>query len=113
MNDIILKKAQTRIDAKRQFADDVAKNNLQKAYSHPKFKEFYKKQKELEIEIARQEAYGENVDYSELTKTMHEQEFILKEIGLNGIDLKPNYECKYCDDTGYIKGKLCSCLKKK
>ena len=112
MNDIILRKAQARIDAKRQLAEEVARNNLQIAYSHPKFKEFYRKQKELEIELARCQAYDEPFDMSELENLFTQQELILKEVGLNGIDLKPNYECKYCDDTGYVKGKLCSCLKK-
>ena len=112
MNDKILKRAEARIDAKRHFADDRARENLLIAYKNPKFKELYNKEREMEIEIARKEAYGEPYDTKELTLLNQQIEFCLKEIGLNGTDIKPNYECKECLDTGYVEGRLCDCLKK-
>lgn len=112
MNDKILKRAEARIDAKRHFADDRARENLLIAYKNPKFKELYNKEREMEIEIARKEAYGEPYNTKELTLLNQQIEFCLKEIGLNGTDIKPNYECKECLDTGYVEGRLCDCLKK-
>lgn len=59
---------------------------------------------------------------SELTnkanKLKIEKEQILKEHGLDLSYLKPNYECKKCNDTGYIlnnenKSIMCNCLKQK
>ncbi len=42
---------------------------------------------------------------------------ILKANGLTFKDLEPNFECKKCKDTGYVKGEngneLCSCIKQK
>lgn len=112
MNRALLKKAQSVIDKRRQYADEKARENLQIALKNPEFKELYKKQKELEIELARRDAYGEKVDYSQIDRIINIQEHLLKNKGLNGIDIKPNYECKFCNDTGYINGDPCECLKK-
>ncbi|MBE7074613.1 MAG: hypothetical protein E7376_01355 [Clostridiales bacterium] len=111
MNDIILKKATARIDEKRHNAEDTARENLLKAYTLPEFKELYNKQRETEIEIARREAYGEPANRQQIFDIIKQEEFCLKKIGLNLTDIKPNYECKECSDTGYVQGKLCSCLK--
>ncbi len=112
MTDKILKNAMTKIDKKRQEAEDRARQNLQEAYKNEQFKNLYNKQKSLEIEIARKQAYGESVNTTELSLVLQEIEFCLKKIGLNGTDIKPNYECKDCNDTGYINGSVCNCLKK-
>ncbi len=46
-----------------------------------------------------------------------EKEKILNSIGKTLDDLKPNYDCKDCNDTGYIRNNLntqmCHCLKQK
>ncbi len=111
MNEKILKKALLRIDEKRQYAEEKAKNNLLLAYKNPEFKKLYNTKRELEIEIARREVYGEPVNRKELTLLSQKLEFCLKDMDLNGTDILPNYECKDCSDTGYINGKPCDCLK--
>ena len=111
MNDKILKKAMARIDSKRQFAEERARENLLTAYKNSEFKNMYNQKRELEIEIARKEAYGEPVNLKELTLLNQKLEFCLKDLGLNGTDIVPNYECKECNDTGYVQGIVCSCLK--
>ena len=112
MNDKILKKAMSRIDSRRQYAEDRARDNLIIAYKNAEFKNIYNNLRELEIETARKEAYGEPVNKKEILLLSQKLEFCLKNIGLNGTDISPNYECKYCNDTGYVKGHLCECLKK-
>ena len=112
MNDTILKKAKSKIDEKRQFAEEKARQNLMLAYKDEKFKNLYNHKRELEIEFARKQAYGEPVDTKELNEINHQIEFCLKELNLNGTDIRPNYECKECSDTGYVEGHLCVCLKK-
>lgn len=110
MNRKILSKAQGIIDERRQYAEKVASNYLKKALQNPKFEALYVKYQEQMIELARRKAYGEDVDFSPLDKIKLEQEFVLKEMGLNGTDLEPNYECRICGDTGYVKGVPCECL---
>ncbi|MBO7526403.1 MAG: ATP-binding protein, partial [Clostridia bacterium] len=112
MNRKILAKAQAVIDERRQYAEKVALDYLKKALKNPKFEELYKKEKELMIDLTRRDVYGENVDYSILDKIKLEQEFVLKDMGLNGTDIVPNYECKICNDTGYVDGFACECLKR-
>ena len=41
------------------------------------------------------------------------QKEILEKNGFNKDDLEPQFECKNCNDTGYIDGKSCNCLKQK
>ena len=112
MNRKLLAKAQKKIDEKRHFAEERAKNFLLTALRDEEFKQLYTKQKEMEIDMAKKLAFGQDVSFAELDEIKHKQEFILKSKGLNGIDLMPNYECKDCLDTGYTHGDLCSCLKR-
>ena len=112
MNRKILSKAQAVIDERRQYAEKVALDYLKKALNNPEFKELYTKQKGLEIELSKKDAYGEKVDYSVIYKIKQQQEFVLRKMKLNGTDLEPNYECRICNDTGYVKGVPCECLNK-
>ena len=55
---------------------------------------------------------------NEIAKLKKEKESILKENNLSLDYLQPNYECKLCNDTGYITDSnfntvMCSCLKQK
>ena len=112
MNRKILANAQAIIDERRQYAEKIALDYLKKALKNPEFEKLYVKEKELMIDLTRREVYGEKVDYSDLDKIKTQQEFILKKMGLNGTDITPNYECKICNDTGYVDGLACECLKK-
>jgi len=112
MNRTLLKKAELKIAERRRNANDRARMYLEKAYKNSEFGNLYLKQKQEEVEIAKKLAYGEIPDYSTLETLTNAQEILLKEMGLNGTDISPNYECKLCDDTGYVKGKPCECLKK-
>lgn len=47
----------------------------------------------------------------------NEKDKLLKDLGVNSSYFEPEYECKYCNDTGYIiqngKSNMCSCLKQR
>lgn len=112
MNRTLLKKAEAKISERRIFADDNARKNLQIALQNPEFELVYKELKEEEIETAKKLAFGQKVTHEKMQSLINSQEVLLKKMGLNGTDIKPNYECKFCNDTGYIKGIPCECLKK-
>lgn len=112
MNRTLLKKAEQKIAERRISADDRARKNLEIALSDKEFKKLYVQQKEEEMEIAKKLAFGETVDYKKLDLIKKIQEALLNAHNLNAIDIKPNYECKFCGDTGYIKGVPCECLKR-
>ncbi len=40
-----------------------------------------------------------------------EREALLMQVGLEKDALLPRYQCSHCEDTGYIDGKMCDCLK--
>ena len=60
-----------------------------------------------------------NIEYeNEFIKLKQEKEKILKEENIPSSFFKPKYECKKCQDTGYIsypdkKTEMCNCLKQK
>lgn len=68
----------------------------------------------LTIEIAEKLFKNENVDnlLNELEKVKLEIKEIIKAKGITEKQLKPQYTCKVCNDTGYFNGTQCNCLKK-
>ena len=76
-----------------------------------------KEMKKLEIAAAKAEASG-SVDYSgdilsELSRLREKLKTLLYEGGLEEEDLRPQYSCKKCSDTGYLpNGKPCDCYEK-
>lgn len=54
---------------------------------------------------------------SKINELKKEKEKILNSLSIKKEDLLPNYECKICNDTGYIKENnktiMCNCLKQK
>ena len=96
------------------------------ATRHQKLNEEYEKEKSLlseneeyteinsalhkeMIENARREAYGEKVDRKKERALKNDLSNFLKE---KNISLKEEFFCSKCKDSGYVNGKMCSCLKK-
>lgn len=50
---------------------------------------------------------------TKLDKIQHSQEQILKNLKIKKADLIPHFSCKKCEDTGFINGELCACVKQK
>lgn len=46
-------------------------------------------------------------------KILLEKEFLLKKLNLPDDFLSPHFDCKICQDTGYVDNELCSCIKQK
>lgn len=57
----------------------------------------------------------ENQDVSKIDKKLEkiikQQNLLLKSYNLTTADLVPKFECKNCEDTGFVDGKMCSCLR--
>lgn len=87
----------------------------------PRLKEIEDEINKAGVESAKSIINGNKDDINNLTlkinKLKHEKETILKDRGIDIAYLKPYYECKKCNDTGYItqdnKVQMCSCLKQK
>ena len=46
-------------------------------------------------------------------RVLKEKEALLKKLNLPDDYLSPNFDCKICEDTGYVNNELCFCIKQK
>lgn len=106
MKTTIIEQAKKVIDLRRNQAENDAINNKIEALKDEKFKTLYQTYVTKIIDSAK-----ENKKLTAEDKQLKTQYLArLKELGLPSIE--PNYFCKNCNDTGYIDGKYCYCLKK-
>ena len=105
------KKVKEILDSRKYKAEQIAKNNLHRAFSLPEFKELYALEKTLIIEKAKCDTYGKQFDNKKLENVIKQQNQILNKIGLKKEDLNPKYHCPKCEDTGYVQGIVCDCVK--
>ena len=97
---------------RRMDAENLAEENLAKAFSSPVFKKLFAEEKSLMINIAKESVSGNKADNSELEKITQQKIEELKKLGLSPSDITPQYQCKNCLDTGVCNGKECDCVKK-
>lgn len=105
------KKVKEILDNRKYNAEQVAKNNLERSCAMPKFKELYILEKSLIIEKSKCDAFGKKFDTQKLENVIKQENEILKKIGLKKEDLSPKYYCPKCEDTGYVNGIVCDCVK--
>lgn len=110
INKSILKKALSIIEQRHKQSENFAYSNLKRAMSFDDFKQNYTKLKEIEFENAKNEVYGNNKNI-DTKKLENEQEKILLTHNINPLSLIPHYTCTKCDDTGFVNGEMCICLK--
>ena len=72
-------------------------------------------ERELVFEFAK--AKADKKPHTELAESLKivrgEKQKLLKIAKLSPADLEPKYECKTCNDVGFVNGKMCSCYKKR
>lgn len=123
MDKDVYRKIKREYDLKRQREIDFANMRKEKIYNeNPKLSELEDKLNTLAIqsakmiltsdEITRQiEQENLNIKLSNIQKKI-DNEF--KKIGIDKNSLKPNFECKICNDTGIVKDKnsksYCKCF---
>lgn len=123
MNNSILKSLLIEYDKKRINAENIAQKEKENLYTEfPGLEEIDKKLSSLAfssmIELTKNndKKIIENLN-SNIEALKKEKEKILNSIGERAKKIIPNYECKKCNDTGYILNgnstEMCSCLKQK
>jgi len=103
---MILKDVLEQYKNKRNRAQLIVEKNKNTALKNEQFFQLEKRFRELNIEYAKN-ALSKTL--SELKKVQDDKERLLADLKL---DLTPKYECNVCQDTGYIKGKLCLCIRR-
>ncbi len=88
----------------------------------PRLQEIENELNHLSIEtsknILKNSSYSTNLFNEKINNLKHEKQLILQKNNIDISYLKPHYECKICNDTGYIKTnnyktQMCTCLKQK
>lgn len=103
MREQILNEAMSIINNRGNQAEIKALENKKKALEDEGFKKLFQDYTSSMIENAKQ---GKKSDLS-AKKSAYEKR--LKELCIDSVE--PDYFCKKCNDSGYIEGQKCQCLK--
>ena len=108
-----VKQAKFVLQQRKYKAERLAETNLEKALGNKTFKNNYDKLMSLTWEIGKAEYEKKDTKtlYTEYKKLEDSNKKTLSSIGLTPADLKPQYFCKKCKDSGVYKNAECSCLK--
>lgn len=106
---MIRRKIQAILLDRKLNAERQATKNLNIALQDKEFKSLYQKQKELEIQSARELAYNRTANLTALKEIIALQDERLKVLKISRESLQPKYVCKNCSDTGNHNGKPCAC----
>lgn len=102
---------------RRNAAQAKADKMMERAMHDNDFKQAAHRISWMQAELARAEVNGDKDKLRELTRQQAILQSIitdsLKALGLTEKDLKPQWYCKKCSDTGYLpNGTACDCYKK-
>jgi len=100
-----LDKALQKINQNRLDAEKIARENKAKALSHPEFAKNYREYISEVISEAKTGKASGNLD-----NLKEKIEKCLKNLNISSIE--PQYSCPKCQDSGYLDGKQCECLKR-
>lgn len=122
-NNDTVKELLKEYEKKRLNAITEAENKKQVLYNKcPEFLEIEDKLHALGISTAKAILSNNDSSYlsnlkAEIEKLKAEQVNILKKLNMDETHLQPNFECKVCNDTGFItqnyQTTMCTCLKQK
>lgn len=104
MKQELVKKAIEVLAKREREANDIARQNLDKALKDKDFAKVYAEYTSL-LPLVAQGTKSEDT----LVAKKKELDACLKKLSISSIE--PDYSCKKCDDSGFIDGRYCSCLK--
>ena len=109
------KKLQFEFMKKHYSAIKKAELANEKLKQVPAYNKLCLMEKELIFDVAKNKFEKKsNSEQTENLKTVRElKQNLLKKLGIKKSDLTPNFECKLCDDTGFIGSNQCQCFKTK
>ena len=106
--------AEKNILKKKLQAEENADRKLNQVLQDENVRLLFMKCKRLVVDIAKIEVEGkiataEREEYNETRDLLAE---VLKSMGVDKSELRPQYSCSICKDVGYVQGKMCECLKR-
>lgn len=108
--DLQIEYASQKVKVEKQASENLARANSNSAYGQLDALE-----RQLVLEISKKKTKDESFKNlkQNLETIRQEKKKVLEKLGLKMEDLKPNYKCKICSDTGFVAGKPCECYKKR
>ena len=121
MNNQDLKQLLKEYAQKRELAEKNRENKINKLYlDNPKLSNIIDSINKTSINLSKCILYGNKEQIRYLQKQLDdlktEKLSTLKKLNINNSFFEPEYECKKCNDTGYLVNNnsvMCSCLKQK
>ena len=109
------KNLQKEFSQKKLKAEWIVSQNKARLNKSKSWQKLDNIERELVFELSKAKSEKQpHTDLAESLKTVRaEKQKILKIANLSEKDLVPQYECKICDDNGFVGGKMCSCYKKR
>ena len=123
MNPAVYKQVQREYDLKRERAiREAEERKRQLLDKQPRYKELIEKKNKLAIELTKtvvrtkgieRQIASDNLEVK-LKEIESQIQSLLNSLKLDNEYLEPKFECKRCEDTGYINGNIrCSCFTQK
>ena len=124
MDKKLLNDLKKEYDKKRQKAIEMAENKKISLYeNNPKLQEIESSLSALSIKTAKSILLNSTSSTAidtlkeDINKLNRQKLDIFHSLGMNETDFEPDFECKICNDTGYIEqnglNTMCNCLKQK
>lgn len=113
MNKTILNDVLKEINIRRQHAINLADNTREFCMQNEEYKKLEYEIRSLAFEIATKNIQGKDtaLDMQKYDTLVKNQDKIINNLGYTRHNFEPDFTCKKCNDTGYINGKLCDCVK--
>ena len=121
MNNQDLKQLLKEYEQKRELAKQDCEKKIEDFYSkNPNISNLVDKINQTSINLSKSILSNNNKETDALKKQLEElkkeKNNILKKLNINNSFFEPDYECKRCNDTGYLvdnNNVMCTCLKQR
>mgnify|MGYP002767630631 CR=1 FL=1 len=116
-NNTLIKEINERLAERRKIAEAKAQKYADVLNADKDYSEAFNKYNSARFDFSKAKYTG-NKDAAEkasaeIGKAAEDMSRISKKLGITADMLQPDYTCKQCNDTGFLKnGKRCSCFKK-
>ena len=121
MNNQDLKQLLKEYEQKREFAKQKCEKEVEELYlKNPKLSNIVDNINKTSINLSKSILLNNSEETFSLQKQLEElkkeKNNLLKDLNINNSFFEPEYECKKCNDTGYLvhnNSVMCACLKQK
>lgn len=107
----LLTLAKRQIDAKREQAQNKVEQTLLALRQHDDWRINEKSIRSAMVDVAMCNDDIKATLQTKLDSLLDERKTLLDNYGVTESDLTPHYSCNKCNDTGYVLGQSCDCLK--